>query len=635
MKMFAIFLLQQLIVSCSSLMYDVISPTLIPPAKCANGCAFWSKTNISSSWWSNNAVPANAGANCAQLANATGLSIPSPLLDPIGVGGVGAWCVCKGSTDTSAPANWGYCTSPHYVPEQVNLQLASPTTVVVSFVTFEPSVPTGLPVAELTSTTSALSIKGVTHTYVTASGNRTYFMHFVKFDNLAPRAKYTYRVKSGAAAVAGVNGGKSTSIWSNKFTFRSPYSSFDGGETSVAIFGDMGIYSWNNMINMKKDAENGDIDAVVHMGDHCYNMGGNDERRGDGYMQAYEPILTQVPWIPIVGNHEFYDGDELRRYLNQTEGSVVANNPSQSHPNIQGAGTTADTALGSMLSAGNHHGAGVHGSTPSGTSRFYSVDLGLIHFIALDLNMYNGVDNCGEKCRSAQLKWLKKDLIAANKNRNEVPWIVAMSHFPLYCSNCPAPGFDPSKNMTAKEILNKRRERRYDPNFSKRIPGPWYNSEKCEFGLIGHDIHCTEEDDESMAESVRLLQNPLAAGNDDMVPDFEPLFMQYGVDIYSSGHIHDFEYIYPTYNNTAVQKNFVNPKAPMHLVTGNGGPPSPSKFGKIMDWSYVHSTTYSYTRMKAFNSTTMLLKQISNDKNSTVLEELYLHQDQHGEFPIP
>ena len=74
---------------------------------------------------------------------------------------------------------------------------------------------------------------------------------------------------------------------------------------------------------------------------------------------------------------------------------------------------------------------------------YFSVDIGLIHFVALDLNMYNGVDTCGEVCRQSQLTWLEKDLIAANANRLNVPWIVAMSHFPLYCSNCPAPGSEP------------------------------------------------------------------------------------------------------------------------------------------------------------------------------------------------
>jgi hypothetical protein len=47
---------------------------------------------------------------------------------------------------------------------------------------------------------------------------------------------------------------------------------------------------------------------------------------------------------------------------------------------------------------------------------------------------YNGVDSCGASCRAAQLEWLEKDLAAANANRDAVPWIVAFSHFPLYCA---------------------------------------------------------------------------------------------------------------------------------------------------------------------------------------------------------
>lgn len=33
-----------------------------------------------------------------------------------------------------------------------------------------------------------------------------------------------------------------------------------------------------------------------------------------------------------------------------------------------------------------------------------------------------------------QLEWLEKDLTAANKNRDNVPWIMVMSHFPLFHS---------------------------------------------------------------------------------------------------------------------------------------------------------------------------------------------------------
>jgi hypothetical protein len=45
-------------------------------------------------------------------------------------------------------------------------------------------------------------------------------------------------------------------------------------------------------------------DMVIHMGDHAYNEGDNDERRADGYMSAWQPALANGMWMPIVGNHE-------------------------------------------------------------------------------------------------------------------------------------------------------------------------------------------------------------------------------------------------------------------------------------------------------------------------------------------
>ena len=58
----------------------------------------------------------------------------------------------------------------------------------------------------------------------------------------------------------------------------------------------------------------------MHLGDHGYNLGGDDERHGDAYLDSMQPLLSKVPWIPLLGNHEFFDGDFFNRYLNQTFG---------------------------------------------------------------------------------------------------------------------------------------------------------------------------------------------------------------------------------------------------------------------------------------------------------------------------
>jgi hypothetical protein len=102
--------------------------------------------------------------------------------------------------------------------------------------------------------------------------------------------------------------------------------------------------------------------------------------------------------------------------------------------------STATSPLGALLSAGLHHSAGLGGSLASNTSRYFSVDFGLIHFVALDLNVYYGCDTCTAdpkpNCVDKQKAWLDADLDQANANRDQVPWIVVMSHFPFYCTGC-------------------------------------------------------------------------------------------------------------------------------------------------------------------------------------------------------
>ena len=91
-------------------------------------------------------------------------------------------------------AKWGYCTSKELVPEQVNVQLAGPDSVVISWVTFGDDGKFTPP----TATVNGKIISGVTHTHRTAAGDRTYFMHFVRVGDLEPRKTY-YSVKSGSS----------------------------------------------------------------------------------------------------------------------------------------------------------------------------------------------------------------------------------------------------------------------------------------------------------------------------------------------------------------------------------------------------------------------------------------------------
>ena len=89
----------------------------------------------------------------------------------------------------------------------------------------------------------------------------------------------------------------------------------------------------------------------------------------------------------------------------------------------------AVSSLGHLLTKATAFSAGSHGPSPSRTSQWASVDIGLIHFAVLDLDP-------GPPAMfapgGAQALWLEADLKKAAANRALVPWLVVGSHFPLY-----------------------------------------------------------------------------------------------------------------------------------------------------------------------------------------------------------
>ena len=123
-------------------------------------------------------------------------------------------------------------------------------------------------------------------------------------------------------------------------------------------------------------------------------------------MNAMQPLLSVCPWVPVIGNHEVEDGDDQTRYLTQTWGEAYANP-------LANSTSTATSALGHLLSKGSFLAQGFHGTTPSGTSEYFSVDVGLIHIAAMSTKSPQG----------KELEWLTKDLEAANQNRAKVPGV--------------------------------------------------------------------------------------------------------------------------------------------------------------------------------------------------------------------
>ncbi|KAM9433440.1 acid phosphatase type 7 isoform 1-T1 [Salvelinus alpinus] len=212
-------------------------------------------------------------------------------------------------------------------------------------------------------------------------------------------------------------------------------------------------------------------------------------------------------------------------------------------------------------------------------SLWYSWNVGSAHIISLSTEIYFFLDY-GVDLIFKQYEWLKNDLEEANKpeNRAERPWIITMGHRPMYCSN-------------------------------------------------------NDKDDCTQFESyVRLGRNDTKPP----APGLEDLLYLYGVDLELWAHEHTYERLWPVYGykvfNGSIEQPYVNPKAPVHIITGSAGcrenhdpfVPNPR------DWSAFRSTDYGYTRMQVHNTTHLYLEQVSDDQYGKVIDSIWVVKEKHG-----
>ncbi len=128
-----------------------------------------------------------------------------------------------------------------------------------------------------------------------SDGGNVQTLHRVRLSGLTPATRYTYRVGDGSA---------SGSTASSVFAFTTQPADPTSWQPTLAIYGDMGI-STNALSTMPlllADAAAGVIDAVIHIGDHAYDLPSNGGATGDAYMCQIQPLATQIPYMACPGN---------------------------------------------------------------------------------------------------------------------------------------------------------------------------------------------------------------------------------------------------------------------------------------------------------------------------------------------
>ena len=142
---------------------------------------------------------------------------------------------------------------------------------------------------------------------------------------------------------------------------------------------------------------------ILQTGDFAYNMDSDGGLLGDQFMANIEQVAAFMPFMVNIGNHENSECG-LAHYTERFR--LMPSN----------SGTTKT----------------MNGEAPN--NWFFSWDDGLVHWVTMNSEIYFESAQQAQHSVEDQWKWLEQDLIKANKNRENVPWISVQAHRSIYCS---------------------------------------------------------------------------------------------------------------------------------------------------------------------------------------------------------
>ena len=109
---------------------------------------------------------------------------------------------------------------------------------------------------------------------------------------------------------------------------------------------------------------------------------------------------------------------------------------------------------------------------------------------------------------------------------------------------------------------------------------------------------------------------------------FEPLFLQYGVDLVLSGHVHAYQRNAPVYNNVSDPAELDNPRYPWYITNGAAGhydgldelTKPLHKYAR-----YTQESAYGWSRL-TFHNATHLTQDFIASSNNSILDSATLYK---------
>jgi len=163
----------------------------------------------------------------------------------------------------------------------------------------------------------------------------------------------------------------------------------------ISMFGDYGVVNDQSHDRLEYESLNDHFDLIIHAGDFAYNLDDENGDRGDLFMNQQQSFLSHVPYQVCAGNHE--SNYEFSHY--------------KARFHMPGEESKSNTNL------------------------YSSFNVGSVHFISIDTELYFYPEYYNASHVQAQYDWLVNDLEQANIDRAQRPWIVVYGHRPLYCSD--------------------------------------------------------------------------------------------------------------------------------------------------------------------------------------------------------